>query len=218
MDVIYYDDDHSLEYKNNNIDINELESVLSYIMKDVSHLWRFAKISDIRESTLIKKEGQNNKCKNHSQSVIKTSAYMKRDNEETLSVFELDGRMRCVEGQNLCIEAYTLMTVLSAQSYKFDNKSLPLALIKEKLKNILLREENNINIIKLIEKSPPEEQENTAAHHWDIYLPSSDEDRQKLYLMLALSSEAYPIKEDFNFFRLAGKALDTKRKSKRQEN
>lgn len=213
MNIIRFndDDDFNLEYKKNNISIERLESVMSYIMKNVSHLWRLAKYSDITESAIMSKKIKENTCENYSQSLIRTSAYTKKDNEKTLSVFELDKKLRCAEGHDLSAEALVLMVNLGMQSYTFNNSSLPIALIREKLKNILLLEEKNIEIIGLIEKSPPKEQKNVAAYHWDIHLPSSDEDRQKLYQMLAMSSEAYQVK-DLNPLKVTSKALKAKRK------
>lgn len=165
--------------------IDEINSVVDQIMIGVSHLWRHSKEKFIENCVTI----NNNKNKNNA--IVKPDAYSKRDDEDSLSVFDLINELKVNDKKLLQIEADRFIMVMGAEVLKTATSSIPVALFKSELLNIIKRDDSNLNVIREIVKSNPLDFTFALSYHWDINLPDSDEDRQLLYSILAMSSGVY---------------------------
>jgi hypothetical protein len=160
---------------------NEIESVIDSVMVGLSHLWRHGKKSCIEVCEL---SGKNNK-------IVKPDAYFKREDESSLSVFDLIESLKVNNISYLQVEADRFITAMGAEVLCTSASSQPIALLKTELLNVIERDADNVNVIREIVKSEPFECSYALSYHWDINLPDSDNDRQLLYGILAMSSVVY---------------------------
>jgi len=156
---------------------DEIKSVIENVMVGLTHLWRYGKNGCVEIC-------QTNR-------IVKPDAYFKRDDELSLSVFDLINVSKVNDISRLQVEADRFINAIGTEVLCTTASSYPIALIKSKLIDVIERNTNNVNVIREIVKSEPLEFPYVLSYHWDINLPDSDDDRQLLYGILAMSSVAY---------------------------
>jgi len=204
--------DVSISFKDESPDfVDAIDSQLSHVMQDVNWLWRIAKKSDLVSDVVLEKLPATDECLKIEQCLIKLSAYEKKDDEESLSVFQATQQLIVSEEKNLQLEADRVLMTLSAEVRKFNNSSVPLALIKRRLKKIVSMDRDNLKVLRMITQSEVGQYPYILTHHWDIYLPGDDVERQKLYQILAMSSGVY--RNQLCSQKMAAEELDKKRQA-----
>lgn len=204
-------DDVSISFKDEGTGfLNDIDVHLSRVMQGVHWLWRMAKKTDLVSDVILEKLPITDECLKVEQCLIKLSAYEKKDGEESLSVFQAIEQLVVTEEKNLQLEADRVLMTLSAEVLKFNNSSIPLALIKRRLRKIVSMDKENLKVLRMITQSEVGEYPFILTHHWDIYLPNDDVERQKLYQILAMSSGVY--RNQLCSHKMASLELDKKRK------
>jgi len=158
---------------------NEIKSVVDNVMVGLTHLWRYGKNGCVELSGEKKTK------------IVKPNAYLKREDEASLSVFDLIGTLKVNDMSRLQVEADRFINAMGAEVLCTSASSHPIVLLKNELINVIERSTNGISVIRKIVKSNPIDFSYALSYHWDIHLPDSDDDRQILYGILAMSSVAY---------------------------
>lgn len=158
---------------------NEIKLVVENIMVGLTHLWRYGKNGCVEI------------CETKKNKIVKPDAYFKRKDESSLSVFDLIETFKVNDASLLQVEADWFINAMAAEVLCTSASSHPIALLKNELIDVIERDTNNISVIREIVKSEPTIFPYVLSYHWDINLPDSDDDRQILYGILAMSSVAY---------------------------
>lgn len=167
----------------------DISSIINKIMIDADWLWRQASNDD-----LVTEQTEPQSTDGYKYTIVSNSAFFRNKQEESLSLFQMNEKIRAAEMKYLQAEADLFLAFLSAEQRDVKNKTSPVALIKKYLiSNIQQHKAVNlfsdgITITKM------KEGESCMGCHWDINLNeknTEDTNIMRFYGVLAQSSKPY---------------------------
>jgi len=184
------DDDFVINIKpRDDVESAEISSVIDKIMVNADWLWRQASNDDL-ESTKTEPQSTDG----YIYTIVLTSAFYRNKQEKSLSLFQMNEKIRATEIKYLQVEADLFLAFLSAEKRDVKSKTAPVALIK----NSLISNIQQHGVVSLfsdgITITTGEEENSCMGCHWDINLNNKNTDDTnilRLYGVLAQSSKPY---------------------------